>query len=213
MIKYLSSAGICILIMHALNAQKTVPTLRANLPDTRFYDWGKPPVQDPYGPGNPWVHPHIMCHGAYESIKASSTLAPQGKFTYPITNLSDDNPKTAWVEGAADYGIGEYIEFSNYTFYGSELYILNGYQSSQTSWENNSRVKKLKVSCNGKDICILELGDVMGTQTFTLSDALLEKLNSDNVNEYKTIRFTIMEVYPGIKWKDTAITEIFTCGG
>jgi len=59
----------------------------------------------------------------------------------------------------------------------------------------------------------MELGDVMGIQTFTINDALLEKINRNENIQNKTIRFTIMDVYPGIKWKDTAITEIFMCGG
>lgn len=29
-----------------------------------------------------------------------------------MKNLGDDNPQTAWVEGAKGQGIGEYIEFS-----------------------------------------------------------------------------------------------------
>jgi hypothetical protein len=79
--------------------------------------------------------------------------------------------------------------------------ILNGYQSSKASWENNSRVKKIKITVNGKDYCTLELSDVMGIQSFVLP------------NKSGTIRFTIMEVYPGLKWKDTAISGIFSCGG
>jgi hypothetical protein len=205
--------SIFLVLTLLLKAQNTLPTLIADLPQTRYFDWGKPPIVDPEGPGEPWVHPHNMCHTIYNNCVASNTLAPQGKNNYAVSNLSDDNPKTAWVEGQDDYGIGTYLEFTNFIIYGSELHILNGYQSSQTSWENNSRVKKLKVSCDGKELCILELGDVMGIQTFTFNDMILEKINPNQTGKEKTIRFTIMDVYPGIKWKDTAITEIFMCGG
>jgi len=204
---------LLIAINQILIAQNTLPNFKADLPQTRYFDWGKPPIPDPEGPGEPWVHPHNMCHTIYDQVLASSTLGPQGKNNYNVSNVSDDNPKTAWVEGQDDYGIGAYLEFTNFVIYGSQIHILNGYQSSQTSWENNSRVKKLKVSCNGKDLCTLDLGDVMGIQTFTLTDAMLQKINPSEEGRQKTIRFTIMDVYPGIKWKDTAITEIFTCGG
>ena len=213
MIRYTFIAVIFIVVNQALQAQNTTPIFRADLPQTRYFEWGKPPIPDLDGPGNPWVHPHNMCHTLYDKCVASSTLAPQGKNNYVVANLSDDNPKTAWVEGQDDYGIGAYLEFTNFVIYGSEIHILTGYQSSQTSWENNSRVKKLKVSCDGKELCILELGDVMGIQSFTLNDMILEKINPNQTGKEKTIRFTIMDVYPGIKWKDTAITEIFMCGG
>jgi hypothetical protein len=53
---------------------------------------------------------------------------------------------------------------------------------------------------------VLELGDVMGVQQFKFPRELLKQGNG-------AIRFTILEVYPGSKWKDTAISEIFSCGG
>ena len=67
---------------------------------------------------------------------------------------------------------------------------------------------KFKISINGKDAYILDLGDVMGVQTFNLP-ANVSKV----FGEVKKVRFTILETYPGLKWKDTAISGIFSCGG
>jgi hypothetical protein len=181
----------------------TLPNIKAKAPKTKYMDWGKEPIVPQDGPPDTWTWTQMMCDGPQpDNTKASSTLAPQGKVKYLASNVCDDNPNTAWVEGNADYGIGEYLEFKDWGAMGDgTVSILNGYQSSKASWENNSRVKKLKVTVNGKDYCTLELSDVMGVQSFVLP------------NNSGTIRFTIMEVYPGLKWKDTAISGIFSCGG
>ena len=47
----------------------------------------------------------------------------------------------------------------------------------------------------------------MGVQTFNLP-ANVSKV----FGEVKKVRFTILETYPGLKWKDTAISGIFSCG-
>lgn len=190
-------------------AQNQLPTIKAKISSTKYKDWGKKPIED-MGPAEPWSWTHGMCEGAgEENVKASTTLAPQGKFKYLAKYVCDDDPTTAWVEGNADYGIGEYLEFKNWVPMGNgEISILNGYQFSKALWENNSRVKKFKISINGKDACILELGDVMGVQKFNLPATMLKTLEQG-----KIIRFTIAETYPGLKWKDTAISGIFSCGG
>jgi hypothetical protein len=191
-------------IVAKAQSKSTLPNIKAKAPQTKYKDWGKAPIESEDGPADTWSWQSMMCDGPQsDNTKASSTLAPQGKVKYSATNVCDDNPTSAWVEGNVDYGVGEYLEFKEWGSMGDgTISILNGYQSSKASWENNSRVKKFKVTVNGKDYCTLELADVMGVQTFVLPD-----------NKRGTIRFTIMEVYPGLKWKDTAISGIFSCGG
>lgn len=147
-------------------------------------------------------------------LKASSTLAPQGKKGYSASKVCDDDPTTAWVEGKEDYGIGEYLEMEGWKpMSDGEISILNGYQASKSVWENNSRVKKMKVSVGGKEICIIELADVMGVQKFKIPGLVTSTNTGHKYNMDGPIRFTITEVYPGIKYKDTAISGIFSCGG
>lgn len=221
--------------------KNTLPNIKAKAPQTKYKDWGKAPIESQDGPTDTWTWSSMMCGGPQsDNIKASSTLAQQGKIKYLATNVCDDNPNTAWVEGNADYGIGEFLEFKEWMPMGDgAISILNGYQSSKTSWENNSRVKKIKLSINGKDYCTIELSDVMGVQTIDLPSNILNIIqgeskvvnsesevpegsattNDENGNIVYYIpftgsfRFTIMEVYPGLKWKDTAISGIFSCGG
>jgi len=222
------------------NAEE-LPIIIASAPQNKFTDWGNEPIEPVDGPPESWTWPHLMCDGPQaESVKVSSFLPAQGKYNYVAANLCDDDPRTAWVEGKDDYGVGESFEMTGWIPMGSgEIGILNGYQINRSSWENNSRVKKLKVSINEKDVCILELNDVMGIQTFNLPVNALKMLqgetkvvhsnsevpkgvssiNDGNGNIQYTVggggnlKFTIMDVFPGKKWKDTAITGIFSCGG
>lgn len=191
---------------------ETLPVIKAKAGSQRIMDWGTKPKEELEGPTDPWVWDSWFCQGPNEDgLKASSTLAPQGKFNYKVSNMGDNDPTTAWVEGHADYGIGEYVEFNDLGIgHDSEVNILNGYQASRSSWENNSRVKQLKFSLGGKDYFILELADAMGTQSFALPKDFDQALTKANGKGAK-IRITIMDVYPGLKWKDTAISEIFRC--
>jgi hypothetical protein len=139
-------------------------------------------------------------------VEASSTLPDGGGYSYKMSNLGDDNPGTAWVEGKNDYGIGEYIEFKGYLF-ANGIGLLNGLQKNRNIYDANSRVKKLKVYVNGKENCIVELEDKMGVQTFQIPGY------ESGTSEEIFIKFEILEVYPGTKYKDTCISEIFTIGG
>jgi hypothetical protein len=141
------------------------------------------------------------CTEAPQKTKASSALAAQGLANYSASNLNDWDPRTAWVEGKSDYGIGEYFEV-DLPLGGYGIGIFNGYQKSQEAWKNNSRVKKFKVYGDGKLLCFVVLKDLMGYQEFSIPS---------DVN-YSVYRFEIAEVYPGAKWKDVAISEIANMG-
>jgi hypothetical protein len=141
------------------------------------------------------------CTEGPSSSGESSSLSSQGSSNYYSSNLHDWNPRTAWVEGKTDYGIGEYFEV-DLPYGGSNIGIFNGYQKNFEAWNNNSRVKKLKVYGDGKAICFVILADKMGVQRFDLPP------NSD----YSWYRFEIVDVFPGLKWKDVAISEICNYG-
>ena len=140
-------------------------------------------------------------------IKASSRLKSQGKNSYNEENLHDFSYKTPWVEGADGYGEGEWVE---YTFIANspritEIRIANGYVKSQTAWQNNSRVKKLKVYVNNKPYAFLNLEDSRSEQTFKIAPL------TDKKKQW-TMKFEIVEVYKGEKYDDTALSEIYFDG-
>ena len=138
---------------------------------------------------------------------ASSFLRSQGSQNYKPSNLHDFNHETAWVEGVKGYGIGEWVKYSfpAQQTKVTRITILNGYVKSDKAWRENARVKRLKVYYNGKPKCILELQNSRSLQQFNV-----ETLGSDLHNW--DLRFEILDVYPGTKYKDTVISEILFHG-
>lgn len=206
-----------------------IPTLyTASYLEEKFLDW------DTLEMG------HYGCEDFLEikCFNPSSTLRSQGSNNYSIKNMSDLDPKTAWVEGSFGYGIGESFMIRLDSSH-SEIAILNGFQHSSKIWKQNSRVKKFKVSFQGSvegiptifdiPICFLILEDKMGYQGISFHNAVrqwIQKIDLDKIdlstvgNTYSisydewhnflncVLVFEILEVYKGDKWSDVAISGI-----
>ncbi|MBQ4819601.1 Hint domain-containing protein [Aquimarina sp. MMG016] len=171
--------------------------------------------------GNYWAAGNQGCswYCGVESMElsASSYLSSQGKSSYIPDNAHDFSYKSAWVEGVEGHGIGEYLLYS----FGqenpriTEIIIANGYVKSGAAWKNNSRIRKLKVSVDDRPIAILNLTDQRAVQHFTLDP--IGNSDRSNYEQLKTLprwelKFEILEVYPGDKYQDTVISEIYFDG-
>jgi len=168
------------------------------------------------------------CGGEITNIKTSSSLKSTNTNTYNSQNASDLNYKTAWIEGAQEYGIGEFIafEFPPLNPRITKITIANGYIKTKTTWKNNARVKQLKMYVDDELYAILNLKDVYADQIFTVKpigykqrkhtsinkDGKLKDDITGNLIPIVKIRFEILSVYEGDKYKDTAITEIYFDG-
>ena len=146
--------------------------------------------------------------------KVSSTLKQQGKQDYKASNIHDLDFSTTWVEGAEGYGIGEWVEYTlparNPRI--TELLIANGYVRTKKLWEENSRVKVLDVEVNGKPFARIHLADVYALQSVKVPHIGYSDREHLEGKAPICIRFIIREVYPGTKYEDTAISEIFFDG-
>lgn len=147
------------------------------------------------------------CGGQIDSITASSTLADR----YAAEKAHDFSIVTAWVEGVEGNGEGEYLRYS---FPGTcpritTVLIHNGYVKNWEVWYDNARVKRLLMYYNDEPYAILNLQDTMGLQSFDVG--VLGYEDKDSAPAW-SIKFEILEVYPGKKYEDTAITEIYFDG-
>jgi hypothetical protein len=166
---------------------------------------------DVIGPGCSWY-----CLGGQDAVYASSTLKSAND-AYAATNAVDLSFSTAWVEGVKGHGIGEYLvyHFTASSPRITDIIIANGYVKSQKTWSENSRVKKLKLYYNDKPFAILNLKDEKNEQSFQFERPFGNERDDEGI--YKeardwTLKFEILEVYPGDQYDDTAITEIYFNG-
>ena len=145
------------------------------------------------------------CGGGPEKFSASSQLASQGKNSYDPKFSHDFDLRTAWVEGDKGNGEGESLlfHFPGNSKKADDILIYNGYQKSPKHFKDNGRVKKFKLFINEKPVAILNLKDSRASQKFSV-----DKLYSMGEGQALIMRLEIAEVYPGKKWKDTAISEI-----
>lgn len=137
-------------------------------------------------------------------------------------NTHDFSYKTAWVEGAEEEGIGEYITYhfrlDNPRI--THIFISNGYVKSEKAYRENSRVKKLKMYVNDEPFAILNLEDSRVMQCFEFEP--IGRMGFDAAKQLSqeerkklprwTMKFEILEVYPGDEHYDVAITDISFSG-
>lgn len=169
-------------------------------------------IWDIVGGGCSWY-----CGGGPEEVTASSYLKSQGENNYEPKNAHDLNYKNAWVEGVPGYGIGEFLtyKFTATSPRITEIIVVNGYVKSETAYQNNSRVKKLKVYLNDKPYAILNLEDKIANQGFKVEPIGNNDRKDWDVLKTKpdwTLKFEILEVYKGLKYDDVAISEIYFDG-
>lgn len=134
-----------------------------------------------------------------ERIYASSELS-EYNMVHSVERLVDGDTSTAWVEGAAGQGIGEAVTFDfdgEYLIQG--IKIGAGYQKSVELYNKNSRPSQIGISFSDGTYEVYDLEDINDYQ-----DVIL---NKTRYTEYITL--TINGVYPGNKYEDTAISEIY----
>lgn len=160
-----------------------------------------------YSPACSWY-----CGGVIDTVKASSSLDSYGRFSYCAGNLHDFNHETAWAEGVEGDGIGEYIvyEFPGNCPRITTVNILNGYVKSEALWKANSRIKSLKVYYNNKPLAILELEGSRSLQAFEIGVVGYGPKGKES--DKWSLKFEILEVYPGEKYRDTVISDIYFDG-
>ena len=148
------------------------------------------------------------CGGMVKSVTASSCLPPVKSFNYQGENAHDFNHESVWATKGK--GVGESL---TYTFEGkcpriTTVKILNGHVKTEKAWRANSRVKKLRMYYNGKPYATLALEDSRTLQCFDVGTLGY----FDDTKPDWTLKFEILEVYPGANYDDTVIAELYFDG-
>jgi len=178
----------------------------------KFCDEIKEDVWDIVGGGCSWY-----CGGGPKLVTASSSLTSQGVNSYEAINAHDLDYQNAWVEGVDGYGIGEFLtyEFAPESPRITEIIVANGYVKSQSAWNSNSRVKKLRVYHNDEPIADLNLKDIRADQHFKFDPiGYNERTDFKLLQQHSpwTLKFEILAVYEGTLYSDTVISEIYFDG-
>lgn len=159
---------------------------------------------------------------AIVKIEASNTLAPQagGTIHYDPENLLDGSLETAWVEGKGK-AVTLDIWVKNYNVVG--VGVLNGYMKNQEVFEENSRPSKIGVAIQKLEKTTDDLSDLREVE---LPKRKFQDFNPKQVlnfvdwigdfgegyGETEMIRLVIEDTWPGTKYKDTAISELYLLG-
>jgi hypothetical protein len=139
--------------------------------------------------------------GPFDVDYCTSSALPTSKSNhYDPAMMFDGNRATAWVEADQGDGIGETITLhfgAQRSLVGFE--IINGYDKDQKIWSANARVGQLQAETGDGQVQDITLKDVRGASRFDF----------DAPVETSWLRLTIKSVYPGAKYRDTAISELY----
>ena len=122
---------------------------------------------------------------------------------YHPNYIADDDPATAWVEGAKSTGAGEWVRFNVTPLDGTtkvRVRIRNGYQKSKDLWKANARAKDVTVRLVPSKLeKKLKLEDKDGWQEVVIDQPK---------GEVKSVELAIASVYDGTKYTDLCISDV-----
>lgn len=128
---------------------------------------------------------------------ASSVLPPENGFSYGIRNTLDDNPSTAWNDGAPGSGAGEKL---TYRFAGPVqlvgIRVVNGFASTPELFQQNARISGGVVVTDG------------GRFPFSLADVADRQALTMDFGRTSSVVIEVTSTYSGTHFEDLALTEV-----
>src|SRR5688572_26347680 len=141
-----------------------------------------------------------------DNIDASSFLWNDwNKFVenYHPNYIADDDPVTAWVEGAESSGAGEWLRVQVTPLDKTtriRLRVRNGYQKSKDLWKANARAKAVTVK--------LLPSKVEKKITLEDKDGWQEIVVDQPKGEVRGVELAVTAVYDGTKYADLCISDV-----
>ncbi|MEZ4319786.1 MAG: hypothetical protein R3F61_19890 [Myxococcota bacterium] len=144
-----------------------------------------------------------------EADASSFLVSDWNRFTenYHPSYALDGNPKTAWVEGVAGDGVGEWLEWRVSPVSGVhrvQLRIRNGYQKSAGLFASNAAPARIRVD-------IRSSRGVVHSAEIALTDALdwqEHVLDPPEDVAFDTVRLTVLEARKGSTYADLCISDV-----
>ncbi|MBL7065100.1 MAG: LysM peptidoglycan-binding domain-containing protein [Anaerolineae bacterium] len=141
------------------------------------------------------------------TVSASSHLRTDRWGQYQSWMATDGRRESAWVEGVAGSGVGEWIMLTfPRTIEVHSISMDVGYDKSADIFAKNNRIKKVTLIFSSGEQIELGFGDKRGMQTIPLVRA-----PGPNI-ETTYVKVVIEEVFPGWKYDDTCLAEIEVWG-
>ena len=139
----------------------------------------------------------------------TSAVAP-GKSPQPVYTLDDDDASTVWIDPSETPGTRLVFQFpkklprelNGTPFYGFD--IITGNLKSEPLFKAYARLKKVKLYYNGKPFCIVTFSDTRHWQHVLFDDI--------DARQGDSFAMEILEVYPGAKFPNAAVTELILQG-
>ena len=122
---------------------------------------------------------------------------------YHPNYIADDDPKTAWVEGAKGSGNGEWVRVNVTPLDKTtkvRLRIRNGYQKSKDLYKANARAKAITVR--------LLPSKLEKKLTLEDKDGWQEVTTEQPAGELRAIQVNVASVYEGSKYADLCISDV-----
>ena len=153
-------------------------------------------------------------------VQASSILAHEAD-RYAPKNAWDGDPKTAWVEGAGDEGVGQTLTLlpNEPIAWPAGVAVTMGYARSAATWTENCRVTVLRLTAHHAHsdpafAGMTKVIELVAPTPMTAQEPVFFELhaicNQDMScsSDFDRFDLTIAGVEPGTKYTDTALSEV-----
>lgn len=193
----LVSASVLMIACNSKNAEEKAPVV-----ETKPSIVGKEVVTEKNEPKKEIVYKDIA-QVKDPVIETSSVLKDDSGFNYEGKNVVDRDLSTSWC-GAK--GIGDTVSFSfKDPVKASVVGMIPGFGANRSSYFENNRIKTLKIyfSIENEDG-----SSYKSDWVYNLTDAYSMFFVDFGDQQFKDVKFEILDVYPGSKYQDTCISEV-----
>ena len=141
----------------------------------------------------------ILSNSSEVTVASSSTRKNDKGNTYAPALAFDGNPRTAWAEGAAGAGVGQWIAFDFKKEVAlKKIIIMPGYFKTHELWRKNNRLKSVTLQFSDQLTKVINFPDKMEEQKIDLGSI-----------KTKSVLIRIKSYYRGQNdAKDTLLSEV-----